>query len=109
MATKTMVIGVRGSKAADEVVVPNFQPDVKNRFGNMLIFKGALGVPAMIDNCLTATPKTPAAIAKETGLSEKRVLEHLEYWTLNREKHLKAGKTLGLVLQKNEAGYFVTG
>lgn len=79
MASATMVIGVRGEKAKDEVKVEGFQADTKTRFGRPLWFRGKVNIPGAIDNACWATPHLLADIAKDAGTTEKMVLRHFDH------------------------------
>lgn len=93
MATKTMVrVG-----APDPVKDEKFEVMGKDRFGNPLMFRGKLSEPAIINSALRSHPRSVAEIASETGLAEKRVLQHLIYWK-------NSGKRVGIALVKYEDG-----
>lgn len=55
---------------------------------------------AKMNSCLGSEPKTVVQVAKESGASEARAKQHLEYW-------LKEKRGLGLVLRKSAAGFFI--
>jgi len=96
MSEATMVAPV--SKARKTMLVENFEPYRRDRFGSKIETQAA-----EINSCLNATPKTLEQIAKESGQSLARVKGHLNFWLVENKRGL------GLALKKSDAGYYVEG
>lgn len=96
-ATRKTLVHILKQEAVEDKAFKVFSDD---RFGCDLIVRGALGIPAQINSALSSTPKTAAQIATETGATEKRVLEHLNYWK-------KAKRGIGLFLLETPEGWLL--
>ncbi|RJQ30260.1 hypothetical protein C4565_00315 [Candidatus Parcubacteria bacterium] len=90
-------------KISIEDFMPTPAPVVGHPFAQYWARNRKNSQPTRINKALSIDPQTPAQIAEKCGLSEDRVKEHLEYWTMKEHRT----HNVGLILQVNDGKYFL--